>query len=92
MGSRFSQDVLPMDSPPLFWGSGAIQEAVESLTGKSESEFFQRYVAGDDNLPFDEYLVFLGMGIDKAGVHSTVNASTQQHNQRRAWLQAGNAP
>lgn len=75
-----------------FGESEALQEAVEALTGKSESEFFQRYVSGHDDLPFDKYLAFVGFGIDKAGVHLKVDASTQQLNQRRAWLQPGSTP
>jgi predicted metalloprotease with PDZ domain len=70
----------------------AIQAAVEALTGRSESQFFQMYVAGHDDLPFGEYLAFVGLAIDKAGIHPQGDASAEQLNQRRDWLQERNAP
>lgn len=70
-----------------FRESAALQAAVEALTGKPEADFFIRFVAGHDDLPFPEYLAFVGLALDKSGIYDQVNASTRQVQERRRWLQ-----
>ncbi len=70
----------------------ALQASVEAVTGDSESDFFTRFVAGHDALPFPEYLTFVGLAIDAGGIHERVDASANQLTQRRKWLQGSPAP
>ena len=75
-----------------FRESEAIRAAVETLTGRPESNFFEEYVAGHDALPRNESLAFVGLTLSKTGIQPQPNASAQQVEQRRKWLQEEVAP
>lgn len=64
----------------------AIEQAVEAVTGRQEREFFTKYVSGHDDLPFNEYLAFVGLRMDSKIVHDANDVTTQQRKQRAAWL------
>jgi predicted metalloprotease with PDZ domain len=87
-----SMEILYGAPQHCFAESKAIQKAVEALTGRPESEFFEKYVAGHEDLPFNESLAFVGLTMDQTGVHPASNAPAQQVRQRQAWLQQGIAP
>ena len=44
-----------------FPGSDGVQHAAEAITGQSFAEFFQSYVAGVHELPYNDFLAFVGL-------------------------------
>ncbi|HTU36342.1 MAG TPA: hypothetical protein VMF66_21265 [Candidatus Acidoferrum sp.] len=42
-------------------GDAAIRAAVEKVAGKDFGDFFRRYVAGVDEIPYDKFLAFAGL-------------------------------
>jgi predicted metalloprotease with PDZ domain len=72
-----------------FAESEAVQKVMEDLTGRPESDFFEKYVAGHEKLPFKQYLALLGLTLDQTGVHPNPDASPKQIDERRAWLGLG---
>lgn len=47
-------------------GDAAIRAAVERVTGKDFGDFFRRYVAGVDEIPYDNFLVVAGLELKRS--------------------------
>jgi predicted metalloprotease with PDZ domain len=54
-----------------FPGSGGVQQAAEAVTGQSFAEFFQSYVAGVRELPYNDSLAFVGLQLAETNVRSS---------------------
>ncbi len=45
----------------FFDDSESVRQAVESLTGADFHDFFRRYVAGTDEIPYDDFFSTVGL-------------------------------
>jgi predicted metalloprotease with PDZ domain len=68
----------------FFDGSAAVQQAADAVTGQSFADFFRDYVAGTEELPYDELLQFAGLRVvnrmsqfGTAGFTTTANIGGQ---------------
>jgi predicted metalloprotease with PDZ domain len=68
----------------FFPDSGGVEQAAESITGQSFAEFFRNYVAGVEEIPYDEFFRFVGLQVvpvttrvATAGFTSTANLGGQ---------------
>jgi predicted metalloprotease with PDZ domain len=48
----------------FFADSAGVREAAEAVSGNSFQQFFARYVAGKDEIPYDEYFRSVGLKLD----------------------------
>ena len=68
----------------FFPDSAAVKEAAETITGQSFTEFFRDYVAGTEEIPYDEFFQFAGLRVNvetieiaTPGFTSTANIAGQ---------------
>jgi predicted metalloprotease with PDZ domain len=60
-----------------FPGSDGVQKAAEAVTGQSFAEFFQSYVAGVRELPYNDFFAFVGLQVAEANArYSTPGFTT----------------
>ena len=52
----------------FFPDSRGVEEAAEAVTGADFREFFARYVAGTDALPYDKFFATVGLRLDKQAI------------------------
>jgi predicted metalloprotease with PDZ domain len=52
----------------FFPDSRGVEEAAESVTGADFREFFARYVAGTDAIPYDRFFATVGLRLDKQAI------------------------
>jgi predicted metalloprotease with PDZ domain len=52
-------------------GDPAIRAAVEQVAGKSFDDFFRRYVAGVDEIPYDRFLSIAGLELTQGGANGS---------------------
>lgn len=65
-------------------GDKAIRAAVEKVAGADFGDFFDRYVAGVEEIPYDRFLSAAGLELKpKAGAYSIVETSHPTDRQRR---------
>jgi len=53
-----------------YYDSDGVREAAEKLTGVSFAEFFRKYVAGVEEIPYDQFLQSLGLRVQRRTVVS----------------------
>jgi predicted metalloprotease with PDZ domain len=54
-----------------FYNEGdGVESAVEEVAGKSFKDFFQRYVAGTDEIPYDDFLGIAGLQLEPSPDHN----------------------
>jgi len=71
MNDNYAKKGLP------FPDSDGVQHAAETITGQSFAEFFQNYVAGVRELPYNEFFQFVGLQIaETTGRHATPGFTT----------------
>lgn len=70
--------------------SNSIRAAVEQVAGKSFEDFFMRFVAGTDEVPFNQFLAIAGLELKIAGnrivVDEISHASDRQRRIREGFL------
>ena len=54
----------------FFDDSNAVREAAEAVTGADLGAFFQRYVSGTDELPYNEYLKTVGLNLENRQIRT----------------------
>lgn len=69
-------------------GDRAIEAAVEKVAGSDFHDFFRRYVAGVDEIPYDRFLSVAGLelkqgGLNDRGVYSIEETTNANDRQRR---------
>ncbi len=52
----------------FFPDSRGVEEAAEAVTGADFREFFARYIAGADAIPYDEFFATVGLRLDKQAI------------------------
>ncbi|MGI9101585.1 MAG: M61 family metallopeptidase [Terriglobales bacterium] len=52
----------------FFPDSAGVQQAAEAVAGASFADFFERYVAGIDSIPYDEFFITVGLKLSKRTV------------------------
>lgn len=52
----------------FFPDSRGVEEAAEAVTGADFHEFFARYVAGVDPIPYDKFFASVGLGLEKQAI------------------------
>ena len=52
----------------FFPDSRGVEEAAEAVTGADFHEFFARYVAGTDAIPYDKFFASVGLRLDKQAI------------------------
>jgi predicted metalloprotease with PDZ domain len=52
----------------FFPDSRGVEEAAEAVTGADFREFFARYVAGTDAIPYDKFFASVGLRLDKQAI------------------------
>ena len=71
MNDNYAKKGLP------FPDSDGVQQAAETITGQSFAEFFQSYVAGVRELPYNDFFQFVGLQVaETTGRHSTPGFTT----------------
>jgi len=50
----------------FFDDSSGIREAVEAVAGRSFRDFFEKYVAGVEEMPYDDYFKSVGLRVERA--------------------------
>ena len=71
MNDNYAKKGLP------FPDSDGVQQAAETITGQSFAEFFQNYVAGVRELPYNEFFQFVGLQVaETTGRYSTPGFTT----------------
>lgn len=69
---------------------GDVEHAVSQAMGTDMHAWFQRYVAGTEDLPFDDILALAGLRLDRTGKSWTLadlpNATEHQRTVRAGWL------
>ncbi|HYO62448.1 MAG TPA: hypothetical protein VER08_02210 [Pyrinomonadaceae bacterium] len=61
----FRQLLSEFGLPKRGWQPGGFQKAVESVAGSDFSDFFRRYVAGTDELPYERALAYAGLRLER---------------------------
>lgn len=63
-----------------FPGSAGVQEAAETITGQSFTEFFRDYVAGTREIPYDQFFQFVGLQVNVKTIESATPGFTTTAN------------
>jgi len=64
----------------FFPDSAGVQKAAETVTGQSFTDFFQQYVAGVRELPYNEYFSFVGLQVAQTTVRYAAAGFTTSSN------------
>ena len=74
MNDRYAKQHL------FFPDSAGVQEAAETITGQSFTEFFRDYVAGVKEIPYDEFFQFAGLHLNVKTIETATPGFTTTAN------------